>query len=79
MLDGQAIVLDDAMQELSEPDREAVLLRYFERRPFALAGGSCSSCSLASVTMIRSVSAAPSLRLSPLGAVGDIARRDRNR
>ena len=28
-------VLDDAMRELTEPDREAVLLRYFERRPFA--------------------------------------------
>jgi hypothetical protein len=28
-------VLDDAMRELTEPDREAVLLRYFEQRPFA--------------------------------------------
>ena len=31
-------VLDDAMQELTEPDREAVLLRYFERRAFAEIG-----------------------------------------
>jgi hypothetical protein len=31
-------VLDDAMQELAEPDREAVLLRYFERRAFAEIG-----------------------------------------
>ncbi len=31
-------VLDDAMQELNEPDREAVLLRYFERRAFAEIG-----------------------------------------
>lgn len=31
-------VLDDAMQELNEPDREAVLLRYFERRAFTEIG-----------------------------------------
>ena len=31
-------VLDEAMQALSEPDREAVLLRYFERRPFTEIG-----------------------------------------
>jgi RNA polymerase sigma factor (sigma-70 family) len=31
-------VLDDAMRELGERDREAVLLRYFARRPFAEIG-----------------------------------------
>ena len=31
-------VLDDAMHELSEADREALLLRYFERRPLAEVG-----------------------------------------
>ena len=30
--------LDDAMHELKEPDREAILLRYFENRPFAEVG-----------------------------------------
>ena len=30
--------LDDAMHELKETDREAVLLRYFENRPFAEVG-----------------------------------------
>lgn len=30
--------LDDAIHELNEPDREAVLLRYFERRAFAEIG-----------------------------------------
>jgi RNA polymerase sigma factor (sigma-70 family) len=32
-------VLDDAMHELKEADREAVLLRFFENRPFAEVGG----------------------------------------
>ena len=31
-------LLDDAMHELKEPDREAILLRYFENRPFAEIG-----------------------------------------
>jgi RNA polymerase sigma factor (sigma-70 family) len=31
-------VLDQAMHELKEPDREAILLRYFENRPFAEVG-----------------------------------------
>jgi RNA polymerase sigma factor (sigma-70 family) len=31
--------LDDAMDELKEADREAILLRYFENRPFAEIGG----------------------------------------
>ncbi|HTH46424.1 MAG TPA: sigma-70 family RNA polymerase sigma factor [Candidatus Limnocylindria bacterium] len=31
-------VLDEAMHELSEADREAVLLRFFERRPLAAVG-----------------------------------------
>ena len=31
-------VLDDAMHELKETDREAILLRYFENRPFAEVG-----------------------------------------
>ena len=31
-------VLDDTMQELSESEREAILLRYFEQRPFADVG-----------------------------------------
>ncbi|MBI3851288.1 MAG: sigma-70 family RNA polymerase sigma factor [Verrucomicrobia bacterium] len=31
-------ILDDAMHELNETDREAVLWRYFERRPFAEIG-----------------------------------------
>lgn len=31
-------VLDDAMHELKENDREAILLRYFENRPFAEVG-----------------------------------------
>lgn len=31
-------VLADAMRELSDADRDAVLLRYFERRPFAAIG-----------------------------------------
>ena len=30
--------LDDAMHELKEADREAILLRYFENRPFAEVG-----------------------------------------
>ena len=30
--------LDDAMHELKETDREAILLRYFENQPFALVG-----------------------------------------
>ncbi len=32
-------VLDEAMHELKEPDREAILLRYFENRQFAEIGG----------------------------------------
>jgi RNA polymerase sigma factor (sigma-70 family) len=32
-------VLDQAMHELKEPDRDAILLRYFENRPFAEIGG----------------------------------------
>jgi RNA polymerase sigma factor (sigma-70 family) len=32
-------VLDDAMHELKEADREAILFRYFENRPFAEIGG----------------------------------------
>lgn len=32
-------VLDDAMHELKEADREAILLRYFENRPYAEIGG----------------------------------------
>ena len=32
-------VLDGAMHELKEADREAILLRYFENRPFAEIGG----------------------------------------
>jgi len=31
-------MLDEAMRELNEPDREAILLRYFEQRPFAEIG-----------------------------------------
>ena len=31
-------VLDQAMHELKEPDRDAILLRYFENRPFAEIG-----------------------------------------
>jgi RNA polymerase sigma factor (sigma-70 family) len=31
-------LLDEAMHDLKEPDREAVLLRYFENRPFAEVG-----------------------------------------
>ena len=31
-------LLDDAMHELKETDREAILLRYFENRPFAEVG-----------------------------------------
>jgi RNA polymerase sigma factor (sigma-70 family) len=31
-------VLDEAMHELKEPDRDAILLRYFENRPFAEIG-----------------------------------------
>jgi RNA polymerase sigma factor (sigma-70 family) len=31
-------VIDEAMDELSEPDREAILLRYFADRPFAEVG-----------------------------------------
>jgi len=34
-------VLDEAMHELSERDREAILLRYFENRPFAEIGAAC--------------------------------------
>lgn len=33
-------VLDEAMRDLGEADREAVLLRYFEQRPFAQIGAS---------------------------------------
>jgi RNA polymerase sigma factor (sigma-70 family) len=32
-------MLDEVMHELKEPDREAILLRYFENRPFAEIGG----------------------------------------
>ena len=32
-------VLDQAMHELKEPDRDVILLRYFENRPFAEIGG----------------------------------------
>ena len=32
-------VLDEVMHELKETDREAILLRYFENRPFAEIGG----------------------------------------
>jgi RNA polymerase sigma factor (sigma-70 family) len=31
-------IIDDAMDELSEPDREAIILRFFEDRPFAEVG-----------------------------------------
>ena len=36
-LDAQQLnaVLDEAMHELKEPDRNAILLRFFERRQFA--------------------------------------------
>ena len=34
-------VLDEAMHELSERDREAILLRYFEGRAFAEVGAAC--------------------------------------
>jgi RNA polymerase sigma factor (sigma-70 family) len=33
-----APVLDEAMKELSDPDRDAILLRYFERQPFRVVG-----------------------------------------
>ena len=34
-------VLDDVMHQLRETDREAILLRYFENRPFAEIGARC--------------------------------------
>ena len=34
-------VLDEAMHQLQETDREAILLRYFENRPFAEVGARC--------------------------------------
>lgn len=34
-------VLDEVMHQLQEPDREAILLRYFENRPFAEIGVRC--------------------------------------